>query len=104
MYISLYGLKLYRSEYGSKFREALEQFEKMQFYSDAEIAEYQNERLSSLIEHCYRYVPYYRKVMDDRKLTPADIRTTEDLHKLPVLTKDDIRRHSPDLRAQNISP
>ena len=104
MYISLYGLKLYRTEYGSKFRKSLEQFEKMQFYSDREIAEYQNEQLSSLIEHCYRNVPYYRQVMEDRKLTPADIRTTENLHKLPVLTKDDIRRHSHDLRAQNIGP
>lgn len=102
LYISLYGLKLYRSEYGRKFHRTLEQFEEMQFWSEQQIIEYQNQELCRLIEHCYQNVPYYRRVMDERKLKPSDIRIVDDLHKLPVLTKEDVLKQTPDLLAQNI--
>ena len=46
-----------------------------------------------LVEHAYRHVPYYRARMDAVGVTPSDIRGLDDLHKLPFLTKDDVRRH-----------
>lgn len=47
----------------------------------------QNERLRQTIELCYDGHPYYRDVMRSRGLTPADIRTLDDLELLPVTTK-----------------
>ena len=41
----------------------------------------------------YRNVPYYRRKMQEAKLRPEDVRGQEDLHKLPFLTKADIRQH-----------
>ncbi|MGI0013955.1 MAG: phenylacetate--CoA ligase family protein, partial [Nitrososphaera sp.] len=38
-------------------------------------------------------VPYYNELMKSRRLTPSDFKTQADLHKLPLLTKRDIRRH-----------
>ena len=51
----------------------------------------QNERLVDQVRHVYKNVPYYRKKMDEKGVTPDDIKSTEDLRKLPFLTKDDLR-------------
>jgi phenylacetate-CoA ligase len=55
-----------------------------------------------LISHCYANVPYYRRVMEDRRLRPDDIRSVADLQKLPLLTKEALRRWSHDLIARNV--
>lgn len=99
--VSLYGLKLYRREYGRKFEQALEEFEKSQWYSPDQLREYQEEKLRTLIKHCYDNVPYYRTIMNERKLKPADIQSARDLPKLPVLTREDIRRNQSSLLAAN---
>jgi len=54
--------------------------------------DYQNERLRLLIEHAYQSVPFYREYMQQHGLTPADIQTKDDLHKLPIVNKEIIRR------------
>ncbi len=64
-----------------------------QWLSPAQIKELQDEKLRRLMRHAYRSVPYYRGRMQERGLRPEDIRGVEDLHKLPFLTKDDVRRH-----------
>lgn len=51
----------------------------------------QNERLAATVKRVYDNVEYYRKKMDDLGLTPDDIKTTDDLKKLPFLSKDDLR-------------
>ena len=51
----------------------------------------QNERLVKQVQHVWDNVPYYRKKMEEKGVTPADIQSIEDLHKLPFLTKADLR-------------
>lgn len=101
VYISMYGLKLYLSEYNKPFKQALDEFDKMQFFSADEIKNYQDGKLSAMISHCYQNVPYYRKKMDNLKLRPDDIKSTADLNKLPILTKSDVRRYAADLKNAN---
>jgi phenylacetate-CoA ligase len=55
----------------------------------------QSARLAETVRHVYAHVPYYRRLMDERGLTPADIRSVDDLPKLPFLTKDDLREAYP---------
>lgn len=59
------------------------------------ILELQSERLVKQVKHVYDNVPYYRKKMDEKSIKPEDIRSVEDLHKLPFLTKDDLREAYP---------
>jgi len=66
-----------------------------QWWSTEELKQYQNEKLRAVIKHAYENVPYYRDLFEERKLTPGDIKTTEDLLKLPLLTKAIIRRNFP---------
>jgi len=99
-----YGWKIYRREYGKKFTRLLPEIEARQWYSEAELIEYQNEKLRPLIKHCYENVPYYRSVMESRKLRPADIRTVDDLLKLPVLERETVRDKLAQLKAANFKP
>ncbi|MDO4517260.1 MAG: phenylacetate--CoA ligase [Bacillota bacterium] len=55
----------------------------------------QSERLVKQVRHVYDNVPYYRKKMEEKGLTPDDIKGLDDLHKLPFLTKDDLREAYP---------
>lgn len=55
----------------------------------------QDERLAAQVKHVYENVPYYKKLMDEKGVTPDDIRSTDDLHKLPFLTKSDLREAYP---------
>ncbi|MRG97296.1 glycosyltransferase [Polyangium spumosum] len=66
---------------------------KTQWLGASETRELQDEKLRRLIRHAYRNVPYYRARMQERGLRPEDIRGQADLHKLPLLTKADIRKH-----------
>jgi len=68
----------------------------------AQMEEFRNEKLRQLIIHCYKNVPYYRRVMDENKVIPKDIKCAEDLIKLPIMTKNIIRIHSKELLAKNI--
>ncbi len=56
-----------------------------------ELKKLQSERLVAQIKHVYENVPYYRDKMIEKGVTPDDIHGTEDLHKLPFLTKNDLR-------------
>ncbi len=51
----------------------------------------QDERLVAQVKHVYENVPYYKNLMDEKGVTPDDIKSTDDLHKLPFLTKADLR-------------
>lgn len=51
----------------------------------------QDERLAAQVKHVYDNVKYYRDLMDEKGVKPEDIKSTDDLHKLPFLTKSDLR-------------
>ena len=56
-----------------------------------EIKKLQSEKLVKQVKHVYDNVPYYRDLMNKKGVTPDDIKGIEDLHKLPFLTKADLR-------------
>ena len=56
-----------------------------------EIKSLQSEKLVKQVKHVYDNVEYYRKLMDEKGVKPEDIKGIEDLHKLPFLTKADLR-------------
>ena len=56
-----------------------------------EIKKLQSEKLVKQVKHVYENVEYYRNLMDEKGVKPEDIKGIEDLHKLPFLTKADLR-------------
>ncbi len=63
--------------------------------SQEQIKAWQDERLVKQVKHVYDNVEFYRKRMDDMGVKPEDIKGREDLHKLPFITKDDLRDQYP---------
>ena len=55
----------------------------------------QNEKLVKQVKHVWDNVPYYRKKMEEKGVTPDDIQSIDDLHKLPFLSKADLREAYP---------
>lgn len=55
----------------------------------------QSERLIKTVQRIYHNTPYYRSKMQEINLTPADIKSIDDLHKLPFTTKQDLRDNYP---------
>lgn len=56
-----------------------------------ELKALQSERLVEQVKNVWENVPYYRKMMEEKGVTPEDIKGIEDLHKLPFVTKADLR-------------
>ena len=45
----------------------------------------QEEKLKKQVRHVYEHVPYYRDLMDKKGVKPEDIKTLEDIQKLPFI-------------------
>ncbi|MBQ3195367.1 MAG: phenylacetate--CoA ligase [Clostridia bacterium] len=56
-----------------------------------EMRKLQSEKLVKQVKHVYENVPYYKKLMDEKGVKPEDIKGIDDLHKLPFLSKADLR-------------
>ncbi len=56
-----------------------------------EMKKLQSEKLIKQVKHVYENVPYYRNLMDEKGVKPEEVQGIEDLHKLPFLTKADLR-------------
>ena len=63
--------------------------------SREEIRAIQSERLVKQVRHVWDNVPYYRKKMEEKGITPDDIQSVDDLKKLPFLSKADLREAYP---------
>lgn len=59
--------------------------------SREQIREWQSERLVKQVQNVWDNVPFYKQKMQEQGLEPGDIKSVDDLHKLPFVTKDDLR-------------
>jgi len=81
-----------------KLRRTLEH---TQWLPAGDLSAYQEHRLAVIINQAYSHVPYYRKLFNKLGLRPSDIRSMDDLKKLPLLTKDTVRTSGLSLIADN---
>ncbi|MBN1318586.1 MAG: phenylacetate--CoA ligase family protein [Anaerolineales bacterium] len=59
----------------------------------ADIQRDRDRRVRAMVAHAYRTVPYYRDTMDSLGLKPSDIRTVDDLNRLPLIDRSTVRRN-----------
>ena len=86
---------------GPAFRRTRRLLQESRDWTPTRLARFQMQELARLLRHAYDHVPYYREVFDARRLTPDDIRSMEDLERLPFLDRDIVRARLPDLVARN---
>ena len=73
------------------FFKLMSEADKNQYLSQNELRNLQFQKLIPLLQHSYKYVPYYRDVFDQIGVKPEDIRSWNDFRQLPILTKEQIR-------------
>lgn len=69
--------------------------EEIECMAHEDMKKLQSERLVKQVKHVWDNVPYYKKLMEEKGVTPDDIHGIEDLHKLPFLSKADLREAYP---------
>lgn len=67
----------------------------MECMSRKQMRELQSERLCETVNRVYHNTPFYRTKMQQMGITPDDIKTVDDIVKLPFTTKQDLRDNYP---------
>ena len=78
---------------GTKATYWYRQINRMSQWSRDEITQWQNEQLRRFVQHAYDHTKYYKNLFASLGLKPSDIQSAEDLKKLPIMTKADVRKH-----------
>lgn len=74
---------------------------KQQWLRERELKELQNKMLRAIIIHAYRYVPFYKRKWRQVGIGPNDIKTSDDLEKLPIITREELIKNYNQLIALN---
>ena len=96
----VHGWREARVRYGRSFHATLDWLLETQNWPRERMDAYQDEQVRAIVRHAYETVPYYRRVFDDLRLRPDDIRSRRDLPKVPVLTKEQVRANFGSLVSQ----
>jgi phenylacetate-CoA ligase len=62
-----------------------------QKWSGDQMYSYRLNKLQHLVHYSYKYVPYYTELFNSHGISPLDIKTLEDIKKIPILTKETAR-------------
>ena len=73
--------------FGQRMIKRLRFLEQAQWWNRERLYAARDQLLRSTIDIAYREVPFYRNLMQNAGIEPADVRTVHDLRKLPVVTK-----------------
>ena len=71
------------------------QLSRHQWFKERNLIKIQEKKLRALIKHAYQKVPYYHDLFDSIGIEPQDIRSVRDLRKIPILTKENLRKNYP---------
>ncbi len=82
----------------------LNEMENCRTWDAEQTAQARWQRLSELLDHAYQTAPFYRARFDEAGISPADMRSVDDLAYFPILTKDDLRRNEKELLSTAFPP
>jgi len=94
---SVYGHNLAVKKYSKGFNRTLNSLEKSEHLNTRDLVELRTRELRRIVKYAYENVPYYRYTFKKHRVNPDDIRSINDIKKLPVLTKEEVRLHSKSL-------
>jgi len=97
---SYYGFSKSFQKYGKHYNEYYNYLTRSQWFTTDQLIEMQVKELKRIITYAGQNVPYYIDVFDKLKLSPDDINSIEDLRKLPILTKEEVRANCERLKSK----
>lgn len=90
---SLKGLLNNVQRLGGNFEKFYEELNQSQWWTKQEIEKYQLNQIRKLIDYSIENIPYYRELFASLDLSSKDINCLEDMKKIPILTKEDVRQN-----------
>lgn len=99
-----YSHKVTKLRFNKFFFEELNWLRESQFWDQEKIEEYKNVHLMTIIKYAYESVPYYKDLFKSIKLLPSDIKSLDDLAKIPILTKELYRQNQQRLVSAKVLP
>lgn len=93
LFINLYGYDLMRKRFSGEYKYYFNFFTNTQWWESEKIKEFQIKKLKDILEIAYTKVPYYKKLFWDYGLSPRDFNSIKDLEKLPIITKEAIKKN-----------
>lgn len=97
----VYGFIPLPVRYGKVFRDTYNFLQESQWWSREKLEDYQMQQLEKLLTHAYENVPYYRKKFNEWSIKPKDVKSIDDLQKLPYISKEIANENLSDLTAKN---
>lgn len=94
---------LWAAKERSPYLRHLKTVEAMHCWPYEQMRTYQEERLQKLVRHAFEHTEYYRDRFTAAGVDGDTVRTLDDLLKLPLLTKDDIRANKERMVARTIA-
>ena len=88
---SVEGYRIQRRRFGASFPHVLRHIEERSKCSGAQVREFRDRRLRDYVHHCASRVPHYQTWFAQNNVHPTEIRKLDDLHVLPVVTKNDVQ-------------
>ena len=82
-----------RHRYGRPYRERLAWLVSRERAAPEAVARYQDERVRAMVGFAGEHSPYYRRLFREIGLDPRSVTGVDDLRKLPVTTKEQVRQH-----------
>lgn len=92
VFASAHGLRIRRLRYGGSFARQLSGYRERDAWSRDQLVDWQNAKLRQLLRHAVAHVPHYRRLHQNGEFPIDEVRTVEDLPRLPLLDKEAIRR------------
>jgi len=86
-----YPIQWFRRE---PVRKCLRELQETQWYSDETLATWRWEHLRKTVLHAMRTVPYYQRCFESADLVSDSFKSIQDIRRLPLLTKSDLREHA----------
>jgi phenylacetate-CoA ligase len=97
------GWRSYRRRFGARFERLLEELQRSDARSADEVREDQDRRLREIVRWAADTVPYYRERFRRDGVDPASIRGLDDLPRLPLVAKAELRDRPRDFRSQAVA-
>lgn len=98
--VSAFSARLSQQRYGGRFEEFRDLLEASQWWDVEKMRAWQDERLRTVVRHADEHVPYYRELFRHHGIDAQKFRGQEDLHRIPVLTRETIKRRPEELKSK----
>lgn len=84
------------------FLETIEMLDRADTFSFEQVEKIQLEKLKETLIHAYKHSDYYSELFDSISFDPYSVKSIEDLKKIPILNKEDLKNRFEELQADDI--